>query len=390
MFIRPELFNMTKICDTESSRYALGGVMLERDAAGKPHAITTDGRVLVHATWDEPDHNEYPAGVVETTEPVPGFSAIMAKAHMDKLCKEVPKKSPKPIICHGVVNETPLANGMIEMGATDLDTSRTLKCRAVEGRFPRWQDVFTKFRVINGQDVEANGLSDMAVRLRFDAFTLAELLEVVRKSAGLSDEPSQCVTLLVPLDRNQPIIVRCVEGGVNVEGVVMPIATEEWTREDKAAYAAKETACETPPADSVATDDEDEPEGGEEDGSETGDDGEVEEDEPTSPDDECDNDNTDDDSEYDDVEEPYENAFDDGVERGDVLSKDAFYVERSILSAGAGRIDPVSGGRCRICGASANREVHDGKWLVAFSTAYCPKCAEAATVELGISTACKG
>lgn len=49
------LSTLAPICDTESSRYALGGVRLERQGDSTCFAIATDGRRLTCIEWQDSD-----------------------------------------------------------------------------------------------------------------------------------------------------------------------------------------------------------------------------------------------------------------------------------------------------------------------------------------------
>ena len=52
---------ITKLADSEASRYALAGVKLERSKeTGRPIAVTTDGRRMLAVTWEERDASEHP------------------------------------------------------------------------------------------------------------------------------------------------------------------------------------------------------------------------------------------------------------------------------------------------------------------------------------------
>jgi hypothetical protein len=56
---------------------------LERDRDGHPHAVASDGRRLLHATWREPDE-AYPAGNGKTRA---GFETILPCRLLADICK---------------------------------------------------------------------------------------------------------------------------------------------------------------------------------------------------------------------------------------------------------------------------------------------------------------
>lgn len=325
MLIPQHIFAVSKICDSSASRYVLGAVKLERDENGKPHAIATDGRVLIHATWNEDDHSQYPPGVVETVEPKPGFECLVPEKQWNELLALAKKvgKCPKKILQNAVLDEVN-CNGTVSVGATDIDTARTLKIRQPEGRFPRWTDVIPKYDLVNQTDVEEQGLGNSAVRICLDADLLAKIAQVTSQSGGHDgDRPS--IALVVPLDRHKPVLIESRGPLGLAEGVVMPLECKEWDREDKKAVEDRNTI-EVEAVVTTPKNDEDH-----------------------------------------------------------VVA--VTYVTADELRNNGDKIAPVSGYRCRSCGHNANRDAEDVKWAVINGTAYCPKCIEQAMVDQGIKAA---
>lgn len=101
-------------CDTESSRYALGAVLLEI-AGGNPTFIATDGRRLSLAE-------------TETDQAVDDRSVLV------------------PARVMGIVGDMASGDGSVQVESTgnevrfELDGT-TITARLTEGRFPRWRDV---------------------------------------------------------------------------------------------------------------------------------------------------------------------------------------------------------------------------------------------------------
>jgi DNA polymerase III subunit beta len=107
-------------CDLESTRYALGGVSFQFDGANL-EAVATDGRRLSQLS--------IPVEVAAPLKP-----AVISAKTFKCLEKLVAKSDPQtPIsICYP-------QEGWVQFAEQG---SFTLNARLVEGRFPRWQDVF--------------------------------------------------------------------------------------------------------------------------------------------------------------------------------------------------------------------------------------------------------
>lgn len=75
MLIPQNVFPISKIVDTDTTRYAIGGVRLERDEEG-PVAVATDGRRLIAVRWSE--DVAYPSSVGDVGQ-VQGFGTIIPK-----------------------------------------------------------------------------------------------------------------------------------------------------------------------------------------------------------------------------------------------------------------------------------------------------------------------
>lgn len=145
MLVPRSLAAMGKVCDRDSTRYALGGIFFERDSKGRPHAVATDGRRLVHATWVESD--EFPESAGDRTA-VPGFEtilpaeAITAAARGAKLSARMQRMRPN---LNSVLIQEPGANGTVRVAATNYDTTAAADVRSIEGRFPKWRDVVPSY-----------------------------------------------------------------------------------------------------------------------------------------------------------------------------------------------------------------------------------------------------
>ncbi|MCX7414674.1 MAG: DNA polymerase III subunit beta [Planctomycetia bacterium] len=105
--------------DNESSRFALGGVLLELTATGVT-AVGTDGRRLAKM--------EGPAAAVNGS---PADAQPIVPARAMQLVERCLGNADAPV--HVAVRSSEI---LVKTGAT------TISARLVEGRFPRWRDVF--------------------------------------------------------------------------------------------------------------------------------------------------------------------------------------------------------------------------------------------------------
>lgn len=215
MLVPKSVFAVRKIADRDSSRYALGGIRFERDEkTGAPLAVACDGRRLVAVTWNEDNADEYPAApglVAGKREGAQPF--ILPYAACDAASK-IKIKTPKPIL-ENIVLQEPLADeNTVKIFATDCDNQHNTTARQLDGRFPRWRDVFPAY-----------GPDDISIK--FDARYLRDLLEALEATAG-SDE-SRAVVLTISRDDNgheKPILLTAVSANVAAAAVLMPLSVD--------------------------------------------------------------------------------------------------------------------------------------------------------------------
>ena len=217
MLIPKRIACLSKLCRNDEGRYALMGVQLSRGEDGVPRAVVTDGGCLLETHWDEPDHREYPGGELNL-EPKLGFEAIIPKAQLVAASKLAPNRTPKPILRWIALDEQN-ANGTVPAAGTDMETTQRLDIRPLDGRFPRWQDVMPSYDQVKQWQVLQNNLGHKAVSICVNAKKMATLLLAALESGELEGDTEQCVELLVPLDREKPIVVK--RGGST--GVIMPL-----------------------------------------------------------------------------------------------------------------------------------------------------------------------
>jgi hypothetical protein len=259
---------MLLACNDEQCRYALGGVLVERDAEGKPHAVATDGRRLHHVTWVEDDAAAMP-GLGLDIRPRPGLAEILPAAAWKAAAKlPMPKRTPKPIL-QNVLLEESTANGQVKLAATDLERSETQVVRSVEGRFPAWRDVLPERVVLSPEQQERladqydwaayraacdaataaatkdapyipptlepqaeplkrsyNGAAEgtLYVRIRLDPRSVRDTLAFLER-VGTSED-SRGVDLYVPLSAGSAVEFRAAVDGREARAIVMPLARD--------------------------------------------------------------------------------------------------------------------------------------------------------------------
>lgn len=129
--------------DTESSRYALGGVRLECEppTAGdryyRTHAIGTDGRRLHVLTISG-------SACVASDSPASGGVALVPAGIVRRVAKAIKTTTPRGLSASGVaVSILGDAGGEFVSISWRIGTTEFTVCtKQVEGRFPRWRDVF--------------------------------------------------------------------------------------------------------------------------------------------------------------------------------------------------------------------------------------------------------
>ena len=142
-------------CDTNSSRFALGGVKFEAHAEYGLHLIGTDGRRLAVAE-------------VKDAEPLADLDCIIP----DRACQVLAKLLAD---CEGEVDISADINT-----ATITADGFALSCRLLEGRFPNWRQVQPK------------GEATTIVRI-----AAGQILAAIRQAAVVCDADSRGVVLTV-------------------------------------------------------------------------------------------------------------------------------------------------------------------------------------------------
>lgn len=139
MRIPKSISSIASVCEPGSARYALAGVQIGRENK-KPFAVATDGRRLIHVTWQEDDLEAFKDEAVGDRQSiiVPG-EALREMAGMVVRVKEVKGGATKKKRVY--LDES---NGAVLARFSHNGTTRELRTEPVEGRFPKWHDVLPK------------------------------------------------------------------------------------------------------------------------------------------------------------------------------------------------------------------------------------------------------
>jgi hypothetical protein len=215
MIIPRNVLALRAVADTNSTRYALGGICLEREERG-PVAVATDGRRMLVARWTEenaPPVGEFPARAPVGAQVIVPADACSKIEKMGKATNGMVKKF--PALGNVIVDESKFDRGApVKTLAYDGEHVHEFAPTAIEGRFPLWRDV-----------VDASEEKGKTVKVSVNALYLAELLEAAHKASGGGEE-NCAITLEIPADGESAIVLRKTDGPVEVTGLLMPLAKD--------------------------------------------------------------------------------------------------------------------------------------------------------------------
>lgn len=191
-------------CASDSSRFAINGVLYERKPGHRPIVVGTNGKALAIV----PVGDESPRDSAPVTAIIP--TRIVQQA--------LRGKKPKDPLAPRLTVDTGAGNASAPFG------SGTLSFGLIGGTFPPFMDVLP-----HGQDDE-----------NYTAVTLdAGLLVDLALAIGAGDHGEGCkVTILAPKNASKPLLVMSARGGDSdgAVGVLMPAAPgslnplEQWRK----------------------------------------------------------------------------------------------------------------------------------------------------------------
>lgn len=216
---------IAQICSDSDTRYALSGVLVERD-----RLIATDGRMLAIVLPPETKWaDEVP--LIEGVNPIDPeefVPFIMPASFVERLRKQLPtgKKQPRGtelVQLDTAQSAEPNEAGVrsIVAGVTDLETRQVLRANECDGRFPSTDEV------VPAGEIHAS------VAIGFPYLEkLYKVMLAIRKAEGVNDH----ATLVIDIPKasynekdgvcNGPVIVRAPDGPEKNRflGVLMPVS----------------------------------------------------------------------------------------------------------------------------------------------------------------------
>lgn len=214
MLLPPSILKGTAMAASEDSeRYQIAGVFLERHETG-PSATATDGKVLIHTTWKEPDHGEFPSNGT-TVEPVEGFEATVGTADCLTMAKLPPKRDHRAILENVALTESEHRADPLTAIGTDLDSTSSHQVHPIDGQYPDYKSV-----------LKSSTSKPPAITIRLDLFNLERILKAVRTTAGIGkkDNASAIFELYEP---GLPVHIKFSHNGISIEAMAIPLVVEK-------------------------------------------------------------------------------------------------------------------------------------------------------------------
>jgi len=231
MLIPNSIFQIARVASTDATREALTKVRLYRGGDGKPQAVATNGKSLVHVVWEEPDLSQVADFKVDV-KPQPGFEVLVEAEDCGRVTKMLPKaRKDSPVEFRTVALDEPEAvkNGIVPFASVDFSgASRIELKKAGDGvRYPDTTQLLKGYQYAE----------DESVRVHLSAMRLIELLATLIK-IGTADDRNSTVTLVVkrteskpsgkPVYSQAPVVVYASseDRAIRADALIMPIKPE--------------------------------------------------------------------------------------------------------------------------------------------------------------------
>jgi hypothetical protein len=225
MLIPPKVLKgISRAANHEPGRYALQGVLLEREPEdlGEPNklrATATDGKVLASARWIEELPEDYPDIGVGPLE-VEGFSAVVWADDCKTMAGLPPKRSSKPILCNVALSESPKdeEGEVLFAGATDLDTKKHFEVRKLCDResYPDYRKAI---------DTLSKG---SPTKVKFDLRRLERAVQVLKETIGVKKrDPDSDAIVEVEVYEGAPTHLTMRRDDLEVKVLLMPLVEEK-------------------------------------------------------------------------------------------------------------------------------------------------------------------
>lgn len=217
MLIPKNVLPISKAVSKDSTRLPTQGIKISRHN-GKSRVEATDGSQLIRIDYVTPPDIDYPE-VGENHDEVIDFSAIVPSAAWEEAGKTIPK-SHLPVLEHMFLPEN--CNGKLKLITTDLEKTRKLEVKALEGKFPDTEQFFFTPDIVTENDLRGSKVRNHpCAQVCFDADLLGKLLVTLVKIKNSDCNPT--VIFNIPLDETKPMLIAAV--GANdeeIKAIIMP------------------------------------------------------------------------------------------------------------------------------------------------------------------------
>lgn len=132
------IHDITEFASVDKTRYVINGLHF-KPTPGKPGTgmlEATDGRILIQVPVTAPV-DEF----MSVADKTPATDCIIPVATFKKALSNVPKNGPLPILRHMRLGTE---GDKITLSTTDLDTEQAVKTKAIEGQYPKTEQVIPK------------------------------------------------------------------------------------------------------------------------------------------------------------------------------------------------------------------------------------------------------
>ena len=217
MRVPVQMLAVARCAAKEEVRYAIDGVAIQRDDDGTSHAVATDGRALIAATWTDKDA---PHGAAFSTLIVADTAKGQSRKYTSarRFNRSTRRyESGEDARNFADVSET---GGKLTRKTKRGKVTHEDDSGLAERLFPKWKQVLPNY-----QDGDC-------VAVALDPLLLARVLTTAAQVLGMKTGP---VTLRVPKDRNKPVVIQGENAsGHSVRAALMPIRTWDADLEPKA------------------------------------------------------------------------------------------------------------------------------------------------------------
>lgn len=234
---------LRNVAHPEKTRYAMNGVLIERNKDGNVSAVATDGKALAFVSWHEDTSPEMRDVFGIPTEPrthAP-FRVIVPADALKTAEKGIPSKkaivSRAPYSQNIAIEETSEGDSF-RLATHNGEGSTVAGIKPVDGYFPPYEEVLEA----STRKAKASGIR-IALNVEI-LYRLATSLATAAESLGADIDAREPVIVLEMSGPADAVVVRLGAGGSrNLYGVIMPVNVEgvtgkEWGDGQREAFNA--------------------------------------------------------------------------------------------------------------------------------------------------------